>query len=78
MGFETRSVNSSICVLATVPPCLTMCISISYVLGSLHILSLILTTILEIGDSVSHFGDKETVSRKTSKLPKGTFFNTDS
>lgn len=45
--------------------------SINYVLGIL----LILTTILEIGITVSvFFLDEETESRKTSNLPKGTLW----
>lgn len=48
-GIWNHSVTLSIYVLATVPQRLTMLISIKYVLAILHILSLILTTILEIG-----------------------------
>lgn len=73
MGFEVRSVSLSIGVLATVPRCPTVFISINSVLGLLHIILLILTTILDIGLTVSISGGEKTESKKTGILSKGTF-----
>ena len=70
-GLETRAASVGICVLAAVPGCLTMPISINYMMGVL----LILITVLEIGIIVFFFFDKKIESRKTiiDNLTKGTF-----